>query len=129
LSKLITGALFSGLGDGAKFVKLDWVESQIKEKLGFRPYYGTINLRLDRASIDIVRKLKDNEGVKIVPPDPKFCVAKTFKAKIMGKVEGAIILPEATVHGKDTLELLAPINLREALDLEDGQQVEVEIEA
>ena len=129
MSKLITGALFSGLGDGAKFVKLDWVESQIEEKLGFRPFYGTINLRLDKASIDIVRKLKDNEGAKIVPPDPKFCIAKTFKAKIMGKVEGAIILPEATVHGEDTLELLAPINLREALNLEDGQQVEVEIEA
>jgi len=129
LPKLITGALFSGLGDGAKFVKLDWVESQIEEKLGFRPFYGTINLRLDKASIDIVRKLKDNEGAKIIPSDPKFCIAKTFRAKIMGKVEGAIILPEATVHGEDTLELLAPVNLREELNLEDGQLVEVEIEA
>jgi len=129
LSKLITGTLFSGLGDGAKFVSLDWVESQIEEKLGFKPFYGTVNLRLDRASIAIVRKLKDNDGTKIVPPDPKFCIAKTFRAKIMGKVEGAVILPEATVHGKDTLELLAPINLREALNLEDGQQVDVEVEA
>ena len=128
MSKLITGALFSGLGDGAKFVKLDWVESQIEEKLGFRPYYGTINLRLDKASIAIVRKLKDNDGTKIVPLDPKFCIAKTFKARIMGRVEGAVILPEATVHGNDTLELLAPINLREALNLKDGQQVDVEIE-
>jgi len=129
LPKLITGTLFSGLGDGAKFVKLDWVESQIEEKLGFRPYHGTINLRLDMESIDLVRKLKDDDGVKIVPPDPKFCIAKTFKAKIMGKVQGAIILPEATVHAEDTLELLAPINMREELDLKDGQQVEVEIEA
>lgn len=129
MPKLITGILFSGLGNGAKFVKLDWVESQIEEKLGFRPYYGTINLRLDRESIDLVRKLKDDEGVKIVPPDPKFCIAKTFKAKIMGKVQGAIILPEATVHAEDTLELIAPINMREELDLKDGQQVEVEIEA
>ncbi|MCH8022396.1 MAG: CTP-dependent riboflavin kinase [Thaumarchaeota archaeon] len=129
MPKLITGVLFSGLGDGAKFVRLDWVESQIEEKLGFRPYHGTINLRLDMESIDLVRKLKDDDGVKIVPPDPKFCIAKTFKAKIMGKVEGAIILPEATVYGEDTLELLAPINMREELDLKDGQQVEVEIEA
>ena len=129
MSKLITGALFSGLGEGAKFVSLDWVESQIEEKLGFKPFYGTVNLRLDRVSIDIVRKLKDNEGTKIVPLDPKFCIAKTFKARIMGKVEGAVILPEATVHGNDILELLAPINLREALNLEDGQQVDVEIEA
>ena len=129
MPKLITGILFSGLGDGAKFVRLDWVESQIEEKLGFRPYHGTINLRLDRDSIDLVRKLKDDEGVKIVPPDPKFCIAKTFRARIMGKVQGAIILPEATVHAEDTLELLAPINMREELDLKDGQQVEVEIEA
>ncbi len=128
MSKLITGALFSGLGDGAKFVRLDWVETQIEEKLGFKPFYGTVNLRLDTVSIDIVRKLKDTEGAEIVPLDPKFCIAKTFKAKIMGKVEGAVILPEATSHGKDTLEILAPINLREALDLEDGQLVEVEIE-
>lgn len=129
MPKLITGILFSGLGDGAKFVRLDWVESQIEEKLGFRPYHGTINLRLDMESIDLVRKLKDDEGVKIVPPDPKFCIAKTFRARIMGKVQGAIILPEATVHAEDTLELLAPINMREELDLKDGQQVEVEIEA
>ena len=129
MPKLVTGALFSGLGDGAKFVRLDWVESQIEEKSGFKPFYGTVNLRLDRASVEIVTTLKDNEGTKIIPLDPKFCIAKTFKARIMGKVEGAVILPEATVHGEDTLELLAPINLREELNLEDGQQVDVEIEA
>lgn len=124
----IVGVLFSGVGDGAKFVKLDWVGTQIEEKLGFRPYHGTINLRLHEEDIIHVKKLKENEGTRIVPPDPKFCEAKTFNAKIMGKVEAAIILPDATVHGDDTLELLAPINIRRELNLKDGELVEVEIE-
>ena len=40
------GTVFSGEGNGKKFVDLPWVKQQIEEKLGFSPYLGTLNLRL-----------------------------------------------------------------------------------
>jgi CTP-dependent riboflavin kinase len=38
----IRGLVFSGKAEGAKFVSLSWVRTQIKEKIGFDPYNGTL---------------------------------------------------------------------------------------
>ena len=43
----LAGRVFTGQGEGKKYVSLSWVKHQIKEKLGFDPYPGTLNLRLD----------------------------------------------------------------------------------
>ena len=46
---------------------------------------------------------------------------------IEGKIRGAIVVPEVTRYGEDVVELLAPVYLRRALKLRDGDQVTVEI--
>ncbi|MEM2419584.1 MAG: DUF120 domain-containing protein, partial [Candidatus Bathyarchaeia archaeon] len=37
----VKGKVFSGTGEGSKFVGLKWVKNQIEEKLGFTPFKGT----------------------------------------------------------------------------------------
>jgi CTP-dependent riboflavin kinase len=46
----LEGHLCSGLGEGAGFIALDWVEHQFHAKLGFAPYPGTLNLNLAGAT-------------------------------------------------------------------------------
>jgi riboflavin kinase len=40
----------------------------------------------------------------------------------------AIVVPEATRHPKDVLEIVAPVSVKEHYGLKDGDEIEVEIE-
>ena len=43
---ILQGKVISGSNQGKKFVNLPWVKKQIKLKLGFDPYLGTLNLHI-----------------------------------------------------------------------------------
>lgn len=45
----------------------------------------------------------------------------------MGKIHGAVVMPQVPNYPDDLVEVLAPVNLREALRLKDGDAVEVAI--
>ena len=129
---IIKGTVFSGLGQGGFFSQLDWVKQQCQDKLGFVPFPGTLNLKVDQESLDVVKKLKAREAINIVPPSPDFCQAKTFPISISG-IEAAIVIPEAEhftkdVHSWDVIEVIAPVNIKKALSIKDGDQVTITIE-
>jgi len=126
LARKITlkGRVFSGGGTGSFFVSLPWAEKQFKEKLGFSPYPGTLNLQL--ASRMDTENLRKAEGIKIEPPEG-FHGGRCFKALVMGKVLGAVVVPDVQGYPPDLLEILAPVNLRRVLELRDGMEVEVTV--
>jgi len=61
--------------------------------------------------------------MKICPADG-YCNGLLFKAFI-GTLECAIVVPEVAGYPKALLEIIAPVNLRETLQLEDGGEVTV----
>ena len=120
----LKGRVFSGGGRGSLFVNLPWAKKQFKEKLGFNPYPGTLNLQLpSRTDIENLRKA---EGVKIEPQEG-FQSGRCFKALVMEKIWGAIVIPDVQGYPPDLLEILAPVNLRKALELKDGVEVDVTV--
>ena len=118
------GRVFSGGGTGSFFVNLPWAKKQFKEKLGFNPYPGTLNLRL--TSRTETENLREAEGIKIEPQEG-FHGGRCFKALVMEKVLGAIVVPDVPDYPPNLLEILAPIHLREAFRLKDGMEVEVAV--
>jgi CTP-dependent riboflavin kinase len=123
--KIFTATIRSGKKEGAYFTKLPWVQKQIKEKLGFTPYPGTLNLKLPK-NIKREDLLPSTKTIEI-KPEEGFMLGKCFKAVIMGRIEGAIILPEVSNYPSDLIEFIAPINLRKALKLRDNDCVEIMI--
>ena len=122
---ILKGKVSRGGGGGSFFVSLPWARRQFKEKLGFDPYPGTLNLRL--SSGKDVEKLRDiTKGVRI-EPQKGFCEGRCFKALVMKKVWGAVIVPHVPNYPHDLLETLAPVNLRDALRLKDDMEVEVSV--
>ena len=120
----LRGTVFSGGGLGSFFVNLPWAKKQFKEKLGFNPYPGTLNLRLpSRTGTENLRKAG---GIKIEPQEG-FHSGRCFKALVMEKVWGAVVVPDVQSYPLDLLEILAPMNLRKALELKDGMEVEVTV--
>jgi riboflavin kinase len=127
LVKKITlkGKVFSGGGTGSLFVNLPWAKKQFKEKLGFNPYPGTLNLQLSPETD--VKELKDaTKGIKIKSPEG-FHEGRCFKALIMEKLWGAVVVPDVAGYPPDLLEILAPVNLRETLGLKDGVEIKVTV--
>jgi len=120
----LKGRVFSGGGKGSLFVNLPWAKKQFKEKLGFSPYPGTLNLQL--TSKTGTENLRKAEGIKIEPQEG-FHSGRCFKALVMEKVWGAIVMPDVQGYPPDLLEILAPVNLRKTLELKNGMEVEVTV--
>jgi len=120
------GKVFSGSGEGAKFIKLPWVKKQILEKLGFAPYPGTLNIRLTENGVKLKKLLKKAKSIEISPSNG-FCRGRCFNAYLMDNLKCAIIIPEIANYPEDIIEVIAPINLREKFQLRNGDLVEIKI--
>jgi riboflavin kinase len=118
-----SGTVTSGDGDGKKFMELPWVKRQITEKLGFTPYAGTLNLKLTEESAKQRKLLEKTPSAKVLPAEG-YSEGLLFKAFI-GIVQCAIVVPQVAGYPNDLLEVIAPVYLREALQLEDGCEVTV----
>jgi len=118
--------VLSGKGEGAKFIKLPWVKKQITEKLGFTPHPGTLNIKLTRESLKL-RTLLGKTGAIEISPAAGFHRGRCFKAYLINNLKCAVVFPETPDYPRDVIELIAPINLREKLQLRDGDYVEVKI--
>ena len=124
----VIGKIVSGARQAAFFTQLDWVQEQCEKKLGFKPFPGTLNLEISDKDIDLIKSLEDVETITLIPPDPKFCSARTLPVKIKG-IQGAIVVPaeDVQIHAQNILEVIAPVFLKETLGLDDGDFVKIKI--
>ncbi len=124
----ITGEVVSGLGEGRYYIMKEGYYRQIKEKLFFEPYPGTLNIKVYPKDMQKVETLKNLPGICIkgfVSEGRTFGDVKAFLCTINGK-DAAVIIPERS-HYTDIIEVIAGKNLREELNLEDGDPVELVI--
>lgn len=125
---ILEGLLCSGLGEGAGFTELDWVEHQFHAKFGFWPHPGTLNLSLVGDDWDVAREaMQAAPGIAIEPP-PGFCAAKCFAVVLDGRVSGAAILPDIPDYPAHKLEIVAPVAIRRELRLVDGDRVRLQLQ-
>jgi riboflavin kinase len=120
-----SGRVFSGKSEGAEFINLSWARKQMEEKLGFTPYPGTLNIRLDEKSTKMRKALMNARGTEIMPA-PGFSRGRVFNASITN-VKCAIVIPEVPGYPEDVFEVVSSTNLREKLHLADGSSVEVRV--
>jgi riboflavin kinase len=125
--KFLTGKVITGLGEGQYYISLEGYRSQFIKKLGFTPYPGTLNVKLDTPSVDIRKGISaDLEISGFTKENRTFGRGSCFNIMIMD-INGAVIVPERTHYPEDIIEIIAPVNLRKYLKLRDGSTVEVEV--
>ncbi len=125
---ILSGIVVSGTRQAAFFTQLDWVQSQCLHHLGFEPFPGTLNLRIAEQDKSSASRVLNLPGLPLLPPDGASCAGRVYPVCI-GAIPGAIVLPEENVriHDSGVLEILAPVSLREALHLEDGDLVSLAV--
>jgi len=130
-SIIVEGRVFSGLGEGAYYVSREAYRRQFIEKLGFDPYPGTLNLKIvGEQNAKLRSELDAYPGIKIDgfrDKDRTYGSVKCFHAIINGREKGAVVFALRSHYGKDVLEIIAPVYLRDQLKLKDGDKVRVEV--
>lgn len=120
----VKGKVISGKGEAGKYVQLPWVQKQVRDKVGFTPQDGTLNVMLSDKD-EISQELRSSAYVEITPLKG-FCSGKLFKAEI-GEVKCAVLIPQTPNYPQNILEVIAPKNLKDELHIRDGNTIELTI--
>jgi len=120
------GKVVSGMGEGKYYTEQKGYVDQFKEKLGFAPYPGTMNVEIEYVERNKLRLLKNYGGIIIDEFKTKnrtFGSVLCFNAKINDS-KAVIVLPIRS-HYSNILEFISPYFLREKLHLKDGDEVKI----
>ena len=125
-SVTLEGTVFTGFGEGAYYISKTDYKKQIMEKMGFEPYPGTLNVKLN-SDYDIKTR-KDLEAYPAVEvmgfqnETRTFGLVKCYPAIIGGTVKGALVTALRSHYDASVLEIIAPVCLRKQLGTQRRQQ-------
>jgi len=129
---VLRGAVTGGMGEGRHYITLPGYAEQFRERLGYEPFPGTLNVDLTEES---VRRRGEMTGIDAVPIDAwededrtygaASCYGVTLVAGDERYERVHAIVPDRTHHDEAKLELIAPEKLRDVLDLDDGDTVSI----
>jgi CTP-dependent riboflavin kinase len=113
---------------------LDWVQNALTECLNFAPFPATLNVRPVAEDDARAWAAIQNEvpGIALRAAEDGFCSAQLYKIKIYqtanaaGKLNAAILMPHVADYPKDKIEIVAPIRLKTAFGVRDGDQLTLE---
>ncbi|MEM4280633.1 MAG: DUF120 domain-containing protein [Candidatus Caldarchaeum sp.] len=126
---VMEGRVFSGYGEGTYYMSLPGYVKQMKEKFGFIPYPGTLNVSLlSKDSIENKLFLQKHADIEISGfRDEKrtYGLVKAIKVLVNDTQPAVMVFPERTLYDSSVAELVAEENLREKLGLKDGSLIKI----
>ena len=129
----LNGSVISGLGEGAYYMALNGYTKQFKTKIGYVPFPGTLNIKLNQLqATQIIQQLDDLDSVMIDPfSDGKrtYGWVKCFHTTLNNSIKCELIRLERTHHDSSVIELISKNNLRKTAGLKTGSKVTVQITA
>ena len=127
----LEGTLVSGMGEGAYYMGLKGYTKQFQSKIGYVPFPGTLNVRLDqKIHQESIKQFETLNGVKIKSfSDGKrtYGWVKCFVAKLNNSINCQLIILERTHHDDSIIELISKSCLRKSGKLKDGSKVLINI--
>ncbi|MCE4621290.1 MAG: CTP-dependent riboflavin kinase [Desulfurococcales archaeon] len=126
--KILRGTVFSGLGEGSYYMSI--YSKSFESVLGFKPYPGTLNIRLlDERSVEVYEECLRRTKAKYVIKPPKvegmrLAEVLVWPAYIRG-LKVYIVRPVITVYTSRVVEVISEYYLRELLNLADGDRVDI----
>ena len=131
----LRGSVTGGMGEGRHYISLPGYMEQFRARLGYEPFPGTLNVDLTAESVRTRAALSAIEAVPIDAWEdeertygPASCYPATVEADGGTFEEAHAIVPDRTHHDESQLELIAPAKLRDALALEDDDEIGIRVE-
>jgi riboflavin kinase, archaea type len=128
----VSGRVFSGMGKGRYYVGHPEYQRRFKESLGYTPYAGTLNVKLeDHAVIEKLKDLRSKDGTKIegfTIGGESFSALTCFDGELKGE-RVTLLFIDVTYYNESVAELISPTYLRGKLRLRDGDEVSFTVDA
>ncbi len=146
---IFKGKIVTGMGEGSYYMSKKGYTDQFREKLGYEPFPGTLNIKLEEqiykdTKMEItnypsiyIHGFKDENRtfgwVKCYPtiliPEVKENdnVLKNKKNCEKMEIESFILLLERTHHNNSLVEVISPVCIKETAGLKNGDMVTIEL--
>lgn len=131
----LAGVVVEGMGKGRHFVTMSGYSRQFEEKLGYEPFPGTLNVELSPGSVRTRGHLEEIDPIRIegwqdgdTSYGPVYCYPAKLETEERTYRPVHLIVPERTDHKEDKIELVAPDELRETLEIDSGNEVTVHVD-
>ena len=125
----LNGKLSSGMGEGGYYITQKPYMDQFCAKLKFKPFEGTLNVKVAKEDLDkleVVRNMPGNIIEGFEKDGRTFGSVRAYRAKIHN-LDCAIVVPERS-HYDDTMELVCKFHLRRTLSIKDGDDISVVVD-
>jgi riboflavin kinase, archaea type len=125
------GRVVSGMGEGAYYMSLEGYRKQFREKLGYEPFPGTLNIKLsDPISMHSRRDLSTHPSILIEGFSDKLRTygwVRCYPAKINDRLveNAALLILERTHYDDSTIEVIAPISIKENAKIKNGDRISI----
>ena len=126
----LVGTVVKGMGEGSYYMSLNGYRLQFISKLGFDPYPGTLNIKLDKMYIDAKQEITKYPPIIIEGfSDGKrtYGGVRCYRAKMNDTIDGAILIPERTHHDDSILEFISPVKIMDTLGIKHGDKVSIKV--
>lgn len=129
----VQGKLATGLGEGQYYLSREGYVQGFQQLVGYEPFPGTFNVNLSTEDASVLDQIRHRAKFLLESFQAE---GRTFGGVLVTPAriqvglrehEGAAIVPLRT-HHEATLELIAPVRLRDALKATDGDAVKVHLE-
>jgi len=124
---VLRGVVFTGFGEGKYYMSQPSYVKSFKKTLGFVPYPGTLNVRIDPNDVeklDLIRGSFPKIITGFKEKGRSFGDVLCYSVKLFDSDEkAAIIVPRRTHYGKNIAEVVSDINIRGKFNLKDGDEI------
>lgn len=147
---IFKGKIVSGMGEGSYYMSKKGYKDQFREKLGYEPFPGTLNIKLEEQIYkDTKREMTNYPSIYIhgfkdenrtfgwVKCYPTILIPETKENDNVCKnnkkndeemeIESSILLLERTHHNNSLVEVISPVCIKETASLKNGDTVTIEL--
>jgi len=127
------GTVVSGMGEGAYYMSLDGYRKQFKERLGYEPYPGTLNVKLvDQIFMNARREIDRYNSIFIdgfSDSTRTYGWAKCYIANVNNGAinNAAVLILERSHYDESMLEVIAPVSLKESAGIQNGDKINIKV--
>jgi riboflavin kinase, archaea type len=122
----VKGTAFSGMGKGKYYVAHPEYQKRFEAALGYRPYPGTLNLKIqDKAIVRRLVELRSSVGTKVAGftlDGEQFSSLVCFDGRLMDE-RVTLLYIDITHYNETVAELISPTYLRGKFGIKDGDEV------